>query len=412
MNAGGGVRVGHPSRTAVAGPLALYADGFREDLGGQGYALHSISGQMGLMAHLSSWLDSQDLPVGALTAEVVEGYLRVRRGAGYRSGITGRAVAPLLGYLRGLRVVAEAVRQVPGTPVEVLLEEFRVYLVDERGLAPASVHGYFRYAGMFLTELAAPLGAVLAELSAGQVTAFLVRQSGLRSTWYAKAMVTALRSLLRFLHTAGHIPHPLVGAVPSVPGWKLTTLPRSVNADEVAAVLASCDRDSAGGRRDYAILLLLARLGLRAGEVSAIELDDIDWRAGELMVRGKGNRVEVLPLPVEVGEALADYVRYGRPRCAIRTLFVILHAPFTGLAPKGSVFAVVQRACQRAGIAPFGPHRLRHALACDLLRHGASLAEVGQVLRHSDDRTTAIYAKVDQDRLADLARPCPAGAAL
>jgi integrase/recombinase XerD len=183
MNAGGGVRAGHPSRTAVTGPLAPYADGFREDLVGQGYAQHSISGQMGLMAHLSVWLDSQDLPVGGLTAEVVEGYLRVRRGAGHRTGITRRAVAPLLGYLRGLRVVAESVRQVPGTPVEVVLEEFRVYLVDERGLAPASVHGYLRYARMFVTGLSAPLGTALAELSTGQVTAFLVRQSGLRSTW-------------------------------------------------------------------------------------------------------------------------------------------------------------------------------------------------------------------------------------
>lgn len=142
MNAGGGFRAGHPSQTAVTGPLAPYVEGFREDLGGQGYALHSISGQMGLMAHLSAWLERQDLPVGGLTVEVVEEYLRVRRGAGHRSGITGRAVAPLLGYLRGLRVVAAAVRQVPGTPVEVLLEEFRVYLVDERGLASASVHGY------------------------------------------------------------------------------------------------------------------------------------------------------------------------------------------------------------------------------------------------------------------------------
>ena len=396
----------------MTGPLAPYTDGFREALSGQGYALHSISGQMGLMAHLSAWLERQDLPVGALTGEVVEGYLRVRRGEGRRSGITGRAVAPLLGYLRGLRVVAEPVRQVPGTPVEVLLAEFRRYLAEERGLAPASVHSYVRYGGMFLTGLAAPLGAALAELPAGQVTAFLVRQSGLRSTWYAKAMVTALRSLLRFLHTAGHIPQPLVGAVPSVPGWKLTTVPRSVTAEEVAAVLAGCDRDSAGGRRDYAILLLLARLGLRAGEVSAIELDDIDWQAGELAVRGKGNRTEMLPLPVDVGEALAGYVRYGRPRCATRRLFVILHAPFRPLAANGSVFAVVQRACQRAGIAGFGPHRLRHALACDLLRHGASLAEIGQVLRHSDERTTAIYAKVDQDALGQLARPCPAGAAL
>jgi hypothetical protein len=158
----------------------------------------------------------------------------------------------------------------------------------------------------------------------------------------------------------------------------------------VAAVLAGCDRAGAHGRRDYAIVLLLARLGLRAGEVSAIELDDLDWRAGELTVRGKGGRREVLPLPVEVGQALADYVRHGRPpHCPTRRMFVSVRAPFTGLAG-GSVFAVVARGCQRAGIAAFGPHRLRHALACDLLRRGASLTEVGQLLRHSDERTAAV----------------------
>ena len=233
---------------------------------------------------------------------------------------------------------------------------------------------------MFLAGLPAPLDAVLAQLPAGQVTAFLVRQSDRHSAWHAKAVVTALRSLLRFLHIAGHIAHPLVWAVSSVPGWKLTTLSRAVNPEQVAAVLSGCDRAGAHGRRDYAIVLLLARLGLRAGEVSAIELDDLDWRAGELTVRGKGGRREVLPLPVEVGQALADYVRHGRPHCPTRQLFVSVRAPFIGPAG-GSVFAVVARGCRRAGIAAFGPHRLRHALAYDLLRHGASLTEVGQSVR-------------------------------
>jgi len=157
--------------------------------------------------------------------------------------------------------------------------------------------------------------------------------------------------------------------------------------------------------------MLLTRLGLRAGEVSRIELADIGWRAGEVVVRGKGSQVEVLPLPVDVGQALADYVQHGRPRCASGRLFVILHAPFTGLGSKGSIFAVVQRACRRAGIVAFGPHRLRHAVACDLLRRGASLDEIGQLLRQHDARTTAVYAKVDQDALGALARRCPGGGA-
>jgi site-specific recombinase XerD len=179
----------------------------------------------------------------------------------------------------------------------------------------------------------------------------------------------------------------------------------------VAALLASCDRRSAAGRRDYAILMLLSRLGLRAGEVAAIELGDVDWRTGELAVRGKGSRREQLPLPADVGEALADYVQYGRPRCAGRPLLVILRAPYTRLSRK-QVLATVHRACQRAGLPVFGAHRLRHAVACDLLRRGASLAEVGQLLRHRDERTTAIYAKVDLGALRGLARPCPAAGAL
>ncbi|MGH3915841.1 MAG: tyrosine-type recombinase/integrase, partial [Pseudonocardiaceae bacterium] len=410
MNAGG-IRAGHPSRTVVAGPLAPYADGFRDDLGGRGYAARSIGGQMRLVAHLSVWLEDQGLAVDEMTGQVVESFLRARREAGHSSGVTVGAVAPLLGYLRGLGVLARSGRRAPETAVEVLLEEFGRYLVEERGLAAASVRAYLHYGELFLVQLPAPLQVAVAELAAGQVRAFLVRQSDRHSPWYAKAVVTALRSLLRFLHTAGHIPHPLVWAVGSVPGWKPAPLPRAVTVDQVAAVLAGCDRAGAQGRRDYAIVLLLARLGLRAGEVSAIELEDLGWETGELTVRGKGGRVEVLPLPVEVGEALADYVRYARPpRCSTRQLFVSVRAPFTGLAT-GSVFAVVQRACGRAGIAAFGPHRLRHALACDLLRRGASLAEIGQVLRHSDERTTAIYAKVDHKALRELARACPQGGA-
>jgi site-specific recombinase XerD len=395
----------------VTGSLAPYADGFRDDLAARGYAARSIGEQMRMVAHLSAWLADRELQVAGLTTEVIAEFVRVRRGGGYRVGRTPRALGPLLGYLRGLGALAQAGPRVAETATEMLLAEFRRYLIEERGLASASVRAYLHYAEMFLTELGAPLDAALAGLSAAQVTTFLVRQSDRHSAWYAKAVVTALRSLLRFLHTAGHIPHPLVWAVPSVPGWKPAPLPRAVTPEQVAAVLAGCDRASTQGRRDYAIVLLLARLGLRAGEVSAIELDDLDWRAGELTVRGKGGRVEALPLPVEAGEAVADYLRYARPpRCPTRRLSVSVRAPFTGLAT-GSVFAVVARACGRAGITAFGPHRLRHALACDLLRRGASLAEIGQVLRHSDERTTAIYAKVDHEALRELARACPQGGA-
>jgi site-specific recombinase XerD len=290
--------------------------------------------------------------------------------------------------------------------VDKLLAEFAGYLARERGLSARSVASYQHHARPFLAGLAPPLDTALAGLSAAQVTAFMVDHRGRQGTGTAKATVTALRSLLRFLHATGRVPHSLATAVPSVAGWRLASLPADVNPGHVAALLGSCDRRSAGGRRDYAILMLLSRLGLRAGEVAAIELGDVDWRAGELLVRGKGGRRERLPLPADAGEALADYVQHGRPRCAGRPLLVILHAPYTGLN-RSHVLSAVHRACQRAGLPRFGAHRLRHAVACDLLRKGASLTEVGQVLRHRDERTTAIYAKVDVAALRALARPCP-----
>ena len=217
-----------------------------------------------------------------------------------------------------------------------------------------------------------------------------------------------MRSLLGFLHVTGRVPAALAAAVPAAPGRRASSLPRGIAAGQAAALLASCDRDSAAGRRDYAILMLLTRMGLRAGEVIGLTLDDIDWRAGQLTVRGKGDQHAGLPLPADVGEAIADYLRYGRARTTSRHVFVTVRAPFTGLARNTSVCGVVRQACLRAGIEAFGPHRLRHAVACDLLAHGASLEEIGQLLRHRSQRSTAIYAKADIEALRTLARPCPA----
>lgn len=407
---GGRRRAGHPTRTTVSGPLAAYADRFREDLAEKGYHPQVIGRHVGLMADLSRWLEEQHCSSDALSAEVVREFLLVRRSAGCRDLVSTGAVAPLLGFLRGVGAAPEEGTPVPATPVDRLLLEFTDYLVRERGLSTASVNTYRHHARPFLAGLASPLDAMLAELSAAQVTTFMVDHRGQWGTGTAKATVTALRALLRFLHASGRVPRSLASAVPAVAAWKLAPLPADVNPDHVAALLASCDRHSAGGRRDYAVLLLLSRLGLRAGEVAAIELADVDWRTGDLLVRGKGSRREHLPLPVDVGEALADYVQYGRPRCARRPLLVILRAPYTGLS-RAHVLTVVHRACQRAGLPQFGAHRLRHSVACDLLRKGASLEEVGQVLRHRDERTTAVYAKVDLQALRGLARPCsPVGA--
>ena len=232
-----------------------------------------------------------------------------------------------------------------------------------------------------------------------------------RNTWSAKAMVTSLRAFLRFAHATGRTAVPLAGAVPAVASWRMSSLPRGLKAAEIERLLAGCDRETAAGLRDYAVLSLLARLGLRGAEAAGLQLGDIDWRAGEITVTGKGSRTERLPLPAPAGEALAAWLTDGRPQCESRAVFVTVRRPYRPLTPE-SVRAVMGRACDRAGLERRGAHRLRHALATEMLRAGASLPEVGQVLRHRSLLSTSVYAKVDQNALRPLARPWPGAAAV
>ena len=315
-------------------------------------------------------------------------------------------MVPLLGYLRGLGV-APPPASPPLTPVEVLLERYRHYLIVERGLDVRTARGYVDAVRPFVAGRSGVDGLDLAGLAAADVTAFVLAACPGRAVGSAKMLVTGLRSLLGFLHVDGVIPTGLAGAVPSVAGWRLAGLPRALEPGQVVRLVGSCDRRRAVGRRDVAILLLLVRLGLRAGEVAALGLDDIDWRAGEIIVRGKGHRAERLPLPVEVGDAVAGYLRRGRPATAEgRTVFVRVKAPHRALT-SGGVTEVVFAAGQRAGLGKLYAHRLRHTAATTMLRAGTPLAQVGQVLRHRRALTTAIYAKVDRDALGALARPWP-----
>jgi site-specific recombinase XerD len=247
-------------------------------------------------------------------------------------------------------------------------------------------------------------------LTGTDVTAFLLAECTRLSVGSAKGLVGELRSLLRFLHLAGPVATALGDALPSVAGWHSQKLPPTLGSAAVAALLASCDRSSVVGRRDFAILTVLARLGLRAGEVVGMELDDVDWRVGELVVRGKGRRVDRLPLPADVGEALVDYLCQSRPRVERRRLFITCRAPWRPLHPN-TVGRVVLFACRRAGLPPVRSHRLHHALAGEMVRRGAALEEVSQVLRHRDLATTAIYAKVDSDVLRSVAPEWPGSVA-
>ena len=289
----------------------------------------------------------------------------------------------------------------------VLQGEFADWLRVERGLASESVRCYRSQAAKFLQWLPDPLEDAAAGLDAAAVTGFVMAQAAsAHSVWSAKAQVTATRALLRFLHVRGLTAVPLAAAVPTVAGWRLAGLPRGLGREQVDALLAAPDTTTQVGRRDRAVLVLLAGLGLRGAEAAALRLGDVDWRRGEVVVRGKAARVERLPLTPAVGAALAGYLVDARPRCECSTLFVTVRAPVRPLTA-GAVRAIVARACRRAGLPRLGAHRLRHTLATDLLRAGAPLAEIGQVLRHRSELSTAIYAKVDLDTLRTLARPWP-----
>jgi site-specific recombinase XerD len=293
---------------------------------------------------------------------------------------------------------------VAGGRVEELLAGYRAYLLLERGVREATVAGYEADARLFLSVRADGIG--LEGLTAAEVSGFLARECESRRVSAALRLVTVARSVLRYLHLSGVIAAPLDWAVPAVAPVRGRSLPRGVSPETVASLLASCDRRRVVGRRDYAIVLLLARLGLRAGEVAGLGLDDLDWRAGEMLVHGKGGRRDRLPLPVDVGEALVDYVR-DRPRSEHRAVFLQM---IEGAPPitRHTVNGLVRWASVRAGVGcVVAPHQLRHTAASGMLAAGASLGEIAQVMRHSQQRTTEVYARVDRVALRTIALAWP-----
>jgi integrase/recombinase XerD len=404
-----------PSRVRVDGPLKPYVDGFRRELSRQGYSASPAAGHLQLMAHLSRWLEHQDLAPGELAHGRVEQFVEHRRAAGrvHRQLTLKGRMAPLLGYLRAEGVVPAFEPPTVTEPLEMLLAEFVGYLVHERGLATPTVANHRGVAKAFLSARSGELDSnqtAVDGLAAEEVIGFVLVEAERRSAGSLNNVTTGLRALLRFLYVRGYTARSLAAAVPTAPGWRDSGIPKAASPQQVASLLESCDRRSATGRRDFAIVMLLARLGLRAGEAAALSVDDIDWRVGEVVVTGKGNRRERLPLPHDVGEAIAGYCRRGRRRGACRDLFLRVNAPHTGLSTSG-ISEVVARACTRAGLPRLGAHRLRHAAATEMRRAGAPLFEIGQALRHRHVASTALYAKDDYDALTGVAHPWPGGVA-
>jgi len=385
--------------------LAVLADGFRTELDRLGYTSSSREFKLAEVARLSAWLEAQGLSAGDICSARLEEF---RADLSTRSGRAPALVAmtPLLGWLRELGLCSDDPPPAPG-PLDELMERYRHWMVTSRQLAPRTISRYERGARLFLNGQARGGGgpAGVEGLRHEAVTAFLLAEAsrGL-SAKSLQGRVAELRSLLRFLYLERMISAPLGQGVPPVPGWKETGVPRRLTMTEVHVLLDSCDRATASGKRDFAILLLLARMGLRSAEVAGLELDDFDWRAGELVVHGKGGRCDRMPLPAEVGEAVATYLLEARPRVEGRSVFLTRVAPQRAIGST-AVSQMVWRQCRIAALEPVRAHRLRHALATELLGKGVRLPEIAQVLRQRDLATTAIYAKVDYSALRELALP-------
>lgn len=389
------------------GPLVSHLDSFATLLASEGYAATTIQVKCTLVAELSCWLKRHNLPLAKLDEQGLQQFHAGRRHRGVAQRGDVATTQQLLTFLHGIGCARVASPQIDRSAVGKLTRDFERFLKSERGLSPSTLISYVPIVRRFLTERFAGKALRIAELCPQDLHHFILSEVQRVSRTHAKLTVTALRSFLRFLLQRGAIKTDLAAAVPGVALWRLSQLPKSLPPEQVERLLESCDRNTPAGQRDYVILLFLARLGLRAGEVVAMTLEDLDWETGEIVVHGKGQRLARLPLPKDVGAALANYLRHVRPACSTRRVFIRSKAPRRGFASSVAVCDVVRRALQRVGLNPEfkGAHLLRHSLATELLRRGASLDEIGQLLRHQQPTTTQIYAKVDIAALRRIALP-------
>jgi len=397
------------------GPLVPYLDLFARELEEQGFKRKHLGPQIREAASFSQWLQSKQIAAEAITVEHAKCFFdettrQPAAGNGERA-----TLRRLLDFLNDLGVTHPAIKPIELTAIQRVIATFAAYLRQEQALSDNTLIQYCPFAERFLSECFGNRPVALATLRATDVIGFVKQQAAHLSPARAKAATIALRSFFRFLRCRGEIQIDLVAAVPTVPNWSMTGIPRAIAPEHLRAVFAHCPHDTPVGRRDYAILMLLARLGLRSCEIVALTLDSIDWEAGFIEVEGKGagkgKQKASLPLPGEVGEAIADYLQYGRPITSSRVLFLRVIAPIRGLGSPTTIATIVGAAIGRAGIDTHhhGTHQFRHALASDMLRHGATLTEIGSVLRHRHTKTTSIYAKVDFAALRPISLPWPGG---
>jgi len=395
------------------GPLAARMEAFAEWAREQGYAPYSRYRKILLAACFSGWLGRQAITLRRVSSKHAARYLRARARRVKVHQEDASALKQVLTFLRRQGAIsAERITRCRQTPADHATQAFEQYLLNDRALVRATVVNYRPFIRRFLTDRFGRGRVRLSRLSARDVVRFVQRQAPRLHLKQAKLLTTALRSFLHYVRSRGDITLDLAAAIPAVANWSMPSIPRAIPAESVRQLLASIDRRTARGRRDYAILLLLARLGVRASEVVLLELDDLDWTAGQITVRGKRGVRAALPLPTDVGAAIAAYLRHGRPRSPSRRVFLRAHAPTGGFAGPSAIACVVGHHLERAGVpAPTkGAHQFRYGLATEMLRHGASLTEIGDILRHRSPETTKIYTKVDLAALRTLALSWPGGA--
>lgn len=384
------------------GPLSIYAEGFRDHLEGRGYTPESAGFRLRQLATLDRWLRDQQLAAGDVDAACVSELVASRRAAGRKTLVAEANFSVPIAYLRQIGVVPPASLP-PSDPVGEILAGYRRYLALERGLVESSITANVRIAESFCRTRSTALG----QLSAEEVTTYIAAFCAQSSVGWSKKTVTALASFLRFLHVTGVTSRSLAAALPRVSGHR-EIVPCELGESDFARLLAGCDYSRDVGLRDSAILTILWRLGLRRSEVAGLRIDDIDWRHGEITIRGKGNHHELLPVPIDVGDALVRYLQEGHRRIppGCRALFVQVRAPEGPMSAEG-ISDVVTRVSRRVGMPVIGAHQLRHGTATQLVRSGASWSEIAQLLRHRTAAVTVSYATVDATLTRELARPWP-----
>lgn len=395
----------HLDRVCIVGPLSSHLCGVKKHLLVRGYKRFSIMNRLLWTAQLSRWMLSRGIKAHSLSEAHLQAFVRTRRRANPRfsRGWLCSVVAALV-ELKAIRQ-PKPLPKAPPSLVEREVESYAVYLQEERALQSAHLN-YLSTTKSFLTYRFGTQVPQPQIIKADDLTSFVIHTSRRYSVGTTKLVVSALRSYVRFLHISGVLNQDLSGAIPAIAGWRLSGLPKCIEAQELSRLLQAPNRRTRVGRRDYAILILLARLGLRKKEVTSLKLDDIDWQRGELHIHGKGNKQERLPLPEDVGSALATHLKNGGSRKSTRALFLSTKPPFCPLVPS-AISHIVSKAAIQAGLPSVGAHQLRHTLATQMLRQGGSLDEVAQILRHSSHDTTAIYAKVDLTALRTVIQTWP-----